>query len=286
MKLYILGNGFDLSHCLPTSYRDFYESARGTLDEADRYFHLDLSSDEIPWHDFENRLGKYNWRDLYDEHNHTDVSSDDFKPSHVYSFQDELVERADELVDAIQTEFQEWVETIDVSTARKRIVFDPASRFITFNYTSTLQEVYGVEDKDILHIHGRAGKDELAFGHGLHMEEEPEFDPESGETNRTMFSDAEGSAKAPLYAFKKQVETIISTNRSYFDTLRDISEVVVIGHSLNDVDLPYFRKIENCVPGCRWVVYCFEDVDFEHHPKQLISCGVSRDRIFLRRYDN
>ena len=73
-----------------------------------------------------------------------------------------------------------------------------------------------------------------------------------------MFSDAEASAKYPLHAFKKQVETIISKNHSYFASLRDVAEIVFIGHSLNDVDLPYFREIVNCAPTCRWVVYGFE----------------------------
>jgi hypothetical protein len=286
MKLYILGNGFDLWHGLPTSYGDFYESARDVLDEVESYFHLDLSSKASPWHDFENSLGTYNWCNLYSEHDNTDVRSEGFKPSHVYSFQDELVERADELVDSIQAQFQDWVEGIDVSAAPKRIVFDPTSRFITFNYTPTLQLAYGVEDKDILHIHGRVGKGELSFGHGVHIEEEPEFDAESGESNRTMFSDAEASAKYPLHAFKKQVETIISKNRSYFTSLMDVAEIVVIGHSLNDVDLPYFREIANCTPACRWVVYCFRESDWGHHAQQLIRCGVSRDRIFTRTYDN
>lgn len=285
MKLYILGNGFDLWHGLPTGYGDFYEYARDVLDEVASYFHLDLGNEASPWHDFENCLGTYNWRYLYDEHNNTDVRSEGFKPSHVYSFQDELVERADELVDSVQAQFQEWVEGIDVSAAPKRIALDPTSRFITFNYTLTLKQAYGIEDKQILHIHGRAGKDELAFGHGVHIEVVPEFDVESGESNRTMFSDAEASAKYPLHAFKKQVETIISKNRSYFTSLKDVTEIVVIGHSLNDVDLPYFREIANCAPACRWVVYCFRESDWEHHPQQLIRCGISRDRIFTKTYE-
>ncbi len=207
-KLYILGNGFDLWHGLPTNYRDFYEFATDLLNEVESYFDINLSAVSNPWHDFENCLGTFNWRHLYREYDYTDVSSEEFKPSHVYSFQDELVERASELVDAIQKGFHEWVEGIEVSGPPKRIAFDPRSRFITFNYTSTLQKAYGIEDSNIFHVHGQADKDELTFGHGVQIVEEPEIDPESGETNRTMFSDADGSAKYPLHAFKKPVETI------------------------------------------------------------------------------
>jgi Bacteriophage abortive infection AbiH len=96
--------------------------------------------------------------------------------------------------------------------------------------------------------------------------------------------DAEGSAKSPLYAFKKPVEEIIAKNKLHFAALSDISEVVIIGHSLNDVDLPYFREIANYATSCGWVVYCFEKSDWEHNPQQLIHCGVSRERIFTRPY--
>jgi Bacteriophage abortive infection AbiH len=286
MKLYILGNGFDLWHGLPTSYANFYAFAKATLDEVESYFHINLSKAASPWHDFENYLGTFNWRQLYHDYNYTDVRSDDFKPSHVYGFQDELVERTSELVDSIEAQFHDWVEGIDVSAARKQIVLDPTCRFITFNYTSTLQKVYGIGDKYILHIHGRAGEDELEFGHGVNIVEEPEFDVESGDSNRTIFSDAEASAKYPLHAFKKRVEAIINRNRSYFTSLRDISEIIVIGHSLNDVDLPYFREIARNATDCNWVVYCYDGSDWQHHPKQLIHCGVTKDRIFTRPYDD
>lgn len=104
MKLYILGNGFDLWHGLPTSYHHFYEFARETLNEVESYFHLDLSNEASPWYDFENCLGKFSWKSLYQEHDYTDVQAEDFKPSHVYCLQDELVERADELVESIQSQ--------------------------------------------------------------------------------------------------------------------------------------------------------------------------------------
>jgi hypothetical protein len=279
IKLYIIGNGFDLWHRLPTSYRDFYGVARDTLDEIDSYFRFDIGKDTVPWHDFENRLGTFDWRSLYEECDNTDVSSDDFKPGHVYGLEDELTERSSDLVEAIRDHFEEWVEGIDISSASKQMDFEPAARFITFNYTSTLQEIYEIEESNLLHVHGRAGKTELVFGHGVQIIEEPEFDSESGESNRTMFSDAEGSAKSPLYAFKKPVDEIIEKHRAYFAALGDISEVVIIGHSLNEVDLPYFRAIASRATRCNWSVYCFEESDWDHHPHQLIRCGIGSDRI-------
>lgn len=41
----------------------------------------------------------------------------------------------------------------------------------------------------------------------------------------------------------KDCEKVIGNNRTFFDSLRDVSRVVVIGHSLSAVDLPYFREV-------------------------------------------
>jgi Bacteriophage abortive infection AbiH len=286
IKLYIVGNGFDLWHRLPTSYRDFYGVAKDTLDEIDSYFRFDIGKDTVPWHDFENRLGTFDWRSLYEEHDNTDLRSDDFKPSDVYGLEDELTERSSDLVEAISDHFEEWVAGLDISSASKQMDFEPNARFFTFNYTSTLQELYEIEESSVFHVHGRAGKTDLLFGHGVQIIEEPEFDSESGESNRTMFSDAEGAAKSPLYVFKKPVEEIIEKHRAYFTSLGDISEVVIIGHSLNEVDIPYFRAIASHATGCNWSVYCFERSDWDHHPHQLMRCGISPARISTLPYAN
>jgi len=53
--LYVIGNGFDLWHGLPTSYRQFYEFAKDTLDELEEHYLFD-PNDDVPWYDFENAL--------------------------------------------------------------------------------------------------------------------------------------------------------------------------------------------------------------------------------------
>lgn len=64
-----------------------------------------------------------------------------------------------------------------------------------------------------MHIHGRSSTfDELIYGHGEAIEDVPELD-ENGESNRTMFSDAESAAKYPFQALQKPVfETLGITN--------------------------------------------------------------------------
>ena len=163
--------------------------------------------------------------------------------------------------------------------------FAPKSRFLTFNYTSTLQSVYGVDDKNVFHIHGRSDKsDELIFGHRKTMEEEPELD-ENGDSNRTIFSDAEGAAKYPLYALQKPVDEIIHRNREYFESLHGITDVMVIGHSLNNVDLPYFRELAQNMVGSRWFVYC-KDEEKAGCFQQLLNCDIREENIHMCMYSD
>lgn len=44
----------------------------------------------------------------------------------------------------------------------------------------------------------------------------------------------------------KKCSEVIDRNRGFFDSLRDVGRVVVIGHSLSPVDMPYFREIIRC----------------------------------------
>lgn len=281
--LYIIGNGFDLWHGLPTAYKEFYKYAKKFLDEMEVYYSRGDGSD-IPWNDFEYRLGTYDWQSFYEEYNGIDVTSESFRPSHVYGLEDELTEKSEGMVEAIKGQFMEWISDIDVSAAAPKCSFRSNAQFLTFNYTSTLQEVYKVPDSLIMHIHGNCSKyDDLIFGHGQSMEEEPDYD-ENGENTRTMFTDAESAAKSPFYDFKKPVDEIIKNNRSYFLSLSSCSEIVVLGHSINDIDLPYYCEVAKSAAGARWVIYCYNVADGPRFQCQIERCGVQSGRIEIRPY--
>lgn len=276
--LYIIGNGFDLLHGLPTRYDHFYEFAKDTLDELESYFHIDVAQGG-PWHDFENSLGTFDGELFYEAHDNSDVAAEDFRTSEADSLKDELTEQADNLVDTIRELFHAWIEGIDISVVSKKMQFDLNDRFLTFNYTSTLQLVYGIDVDNIFHIHGRSDDfDELVFGHRETMEEKPELD-ENGDSNRTLFSDAESASEYPFYAFQKPVDDLIAKNREYFESLRDITEIRVLGHSLNEIDLPYIKKVAQSVFGSKWSVYYHESKDEAHHVQQLLRCDVQMEDI-------
>ena len=278
--LYVIGNGFDLWHKLPTKYTDFYKFTEGDLDELERYFHFEYNSDK-PWSNFEEDLGKFDWKSFYDDHNHIDVTSDSFKPSMAFSLEDDLNEQSDILIEGIREKFKEWVESIQVEEAVAKFDFCKKGRFISFNYTSLLQNIYDIAADSILHIHGNVDSyDPLIFGHRESQEEEPELD-ENGDSNRTMFSDSESAAKHPFYAFQKPVNEILGDKQDYFESLCNVGTVVILGHSLNDVDIPYIRRIATEANGCKWIVSAYSKNDRIRHLSQLEKCGVKSGRVTL-----
>ncbi len=222
-------------------------------------------------------LGTYDWNELFQEWDFTDPASDAFKVSETYGLEDELVQQADELHRKIEECFCEWVDQIDPLDAHRQIEFERPSLFLSFNYTSLLEDVYGIPDSSILHIHGKA-ESGLIFGHGLEIQVEPELD-ENGDSLRTMYADAENAAKYPLHAFQKKTWEVIHDHLAYFDTLVRLSRIEVLGHSLADVDLPYFKELALRNPLCKWIVYCHTPSDFQNAVPQLGKCGVDESLI-------
>lgn len=276
--LYIIGNGFDLWHGLPTTYDSFYNRASDNLAEYEEYF-CSYANPNIPWSDFENDLGEYDWQSLYSEQELPDVSSDDFRPSYVYGLEDGISEQTEQMVQDISDEFESWVCSIDISAAKPKMSFNKNSKFLSFNYTSTLQQIYQVNPKYIKHIHGNVDNHEsIIFGHGVEVTPIEEFDKE-GESTRTMFSDAEGAARYPLQAFQKPVKSIIDLNIEWFDLLIGVDVIAILGHSLNEVDLPYFNIIASICPNAKWLVSCYSDAEHVNHRNSLCSLGIKNENI-------
>lgn len=282
ITLYVIGNGFDLHHKLPTSYSYFYQENNELLDGLSNYF--PNSHDETPWHNFEENLEKYDAEIIFSECNHLDIGDEKFKLSMLYGLEDELAEQTKNIVSDLQDAFSEWINSIEIDPDKivERLNLEPNSSYLSFNYTTTLEKIYDIPKDSILYIHGCAERyDDLIFGHGLNIDEDPQFD-EDGESLRTPFSDAISSSRYPLSALKKPVVDIINKNSIFFSSLSNLERVLIIGHSISRVDHPYFIKIkENVSNNCKWVVSYYSDEEKEEHMKNLSACGIEMKNITL-----
>lgn len=280
--LYVIGNGFDRHHKLPTSYSDFYQEYHELLDGLSDYFPNNIN--EHPWYEFEKNLGKYDAEIVFSECNHLDIGDEKFKLSMLYGLEDELAEQTENIVSNLQDAFSEWINSIEIEPGKivERLNLESNSSYLSFNYTTTLEKIYDISRESILYIHGCAERyDDLIFGHGLDIDEEPEFD-ENGESLRTPFSDSIASSRYPLSALKKPVVDIINKNSAFFSSLYNLEHVLILGHSISCIDHPYFIKIkENVSDNCKWVVSYHTDEEIEKHMRNLSACGIEMRNIIL-----
>ncbi len=282
-KLYIIGNGFDRYHGLPSRYADFYlyveENYPELLEKLNRYFDFRVD-DYYLWSHFEQDLCHYDHGGFLDTYNHIDVSSESFRLSEFYGLEDEVTEESENLVEEIREAFVTWVESFNFAEssgiAYKPLKLDAEARFINFNYTDTLEELYAIPKNKILYIHNNANAyaGGLIFGHGQRTDhaEVPTFD-EHSEPTRTSFTDAENASRVPFFAFQKDTKAVLKQHQGWYNTLRDIEEVIILGHSLGKVDWPYFRAVFKLAPHAQWKLSYYGDKErpeLQHRATSLI----------------
>lgn len=279
-NLVILGNGFDIWHRLPTAYWHFYDQYNSILEEHIHYFN-DLCDTDAEWANFEESLGSFDQDNFHDNsalQPSLEEMADD--PKLLYGFEDEISIKTDELVNEITSSFKSWVGSIKVNTATKLIELPKSFRFINFNYTTTLQDVYGVPNENILHIHGKV-KENIIFGHGRCNNV---VSKNISERDEPWFEESQKNASSVYQLLHKPVDEILERNRPQLESYGDITDIIVIGHSINDIDIPYFQCILDTYPNAKWTNYNYENLDEgidavnETHDK-LIRAGIPKAKL-------
>ena len=256
--LFIIGNGFDLEHGMPTLYGDFrrwlIENKRiDVIQELQSAFPARIKEDYLLWCDFEKALGEYdleavlNWslESLY----LTDYSLGN------QFFNNGLIDT--QLPDIIDEAFTNWVRSIPMPAKTKYENLGKDSLYLTFNYTDTLERLYSIPEQQVLHIHGRASKGErLIVGHDRTIGPADYWD----ETLDVRENNERMQRLMDMNALCKPFSDIIQRNASFFRKLNTIEDIYVIGHSCCAIDYPYFIKVKASVPkGVKWHFNPFDE---------------------------
>jgi len=281
VKLFVIGNGFDIGHnicCKYSDFRKYLEENREDILEAMEKFYYIGENSEL-WSDFETSLEEDISYDSLAEiigENSPNLASDDFSDGDWYNAQVYIEQECDELLENIRSGFEEWIGSLEISQVKRKYDLKTTDNFITFNYTDVLEKIYQIPTSKIFHIHNKVGE-ELIFGHGKSSED---FDVNKalyGDANASLSYDEYGNiesndvgheqfAENAVLAFydkmRKNTEQIIQHHSAYFEGLRDVEEIVVLGHSYNEIDFPYFKKIaESVSENTKWNLFYFSDND-------------------------
>lgn len=243
-RLYIIGNGFDRAHGLLCSYQDFKEYCKNK--DPEMYFRINLfyTDAEKFWSDFEKEMPNIDEDKLFDwattQNREWNQNWDGY-----YQFVDTIKEEVDYL-HYLPYSFRDWVLQIELTNAKPWIrLYQGNSLFLSFNYTKVLEQVYGIPSRLVNHIHGVADTETacITVGHDSTNQEIDEmFDSEND-----IEVEACKEVKDLVKDWRKDTASIIRQNSRFFDALHDVGEVFVLGHSMVSVDMPYFRRVKECV---------------------------------------
>ena len=265
MKLFVIGNGFDLDHGLNTQYKDFkeylisnydvkgfiqpptYHDESLSIEEAANFIYsvIDSAACDENWSDLEESLGRLDYSEWI---NHIDFELSSKSIFEIIRNNQENVYYYSSLIDRLQELISEWLEyTCDNSITLKfkyKKVFSNESFFLTFNYTDTLEKLYHVPKQNICHIHGMIYQD-LIIGHG---------DKNSKLSNESTIGVDEEINSVHQFLYKN-TNKIIKNNKTFFDKLSNIDEIYFIGWSFSDIDIEYLNHIINIVGNKKVIVH-------------------------------
>lgn len=280
--LYIIGNGFDLHHGMKSRFCDFknylVEEDSCLLKKLEDYF----GSDDL-WSDFEETLANLDTEQIVDEcliFLESD-SVEFWSEAYHHDYQFEIQNRIDIITENLKELFNQWILQLELpyEAINQKIELKPNSVFINFNYTDTLEQLYGVSNENIFYIHNKAVNSEvtLILGHNrnpknkksiVELYNNEDLDVRIAEGNRILDSYFEETYKS--------TGNIIQENKTFFKGLSGIKEIYILGHSLSKVDIPYFEEIIHNIDKSKtkWMISVHSIKELAHHKEVIEELGV------------
>ncbi|HHB7812202.1 MULTISPECIES: bacteriophage abortive infection AbiH family protein [Klebsiella pneumoniae complex] len=288
MRLYIIGNGFDIRHGLPTGYKHFKSYvAKNDQELYDAIEEYMPAGDE--WNELESALGEIDYELILQNSEMflASYNTDDWSDAYHHDYQYEVDKITRMLSARLKEQFTDWVKGINIADAYDSEQYIPPipreSLYFSFNYTNTLQQIYAVPDAQIIHIHGNCSyDDDLILGHSFRVEKP--LNPYIGPDQDTRIAEAYDSINEYFGNTFKPSEDIIKEESVFFSSLNNVDEVIVLGHSLAEVDGEYFAKINKSIQeNARWIVALYRG---EEKSGSLEDYDVRNSNISYVQYED
>ncbi|MEK4261869.1 bacteriophage abortive infection AbiH family protein [Paenibacillus sp. FSL L8-0499] len=307
-SLVVIGNGFDIAHRLPTKYSDFmkflkmlekepeyimgnyvYAESISPHDRKKLQFYEEIiryiPEDDL-WNSFEEALGKLDHLQLQEDNSYNliNYAADDWSESANHDYQ-EMIAQDLSFISRMPQYFSEWIVGVNTCVSRciSQNIMSENNLFLNFNYTDTLESTYSIPASKILYLHGNAlHGDRLILGHhdDSNFKEKPipafntEEEWEEWEANLSDYDDdfREQEAREEIKSyFKKTYKNtalIVQENCGFFESLTQIEEVYILGHSLSVIDMDYFKAIKEAVlKNYKWYISYYSEQDYANAQK-------------------
>ncbi len=287
MRLFIIGNGFDLNHGYKSSYLEYKKYLLSHREYTIGSFHLSdfFEDDDEMWSDFENNLEYVNFKqntNFYLGELTEDMSDKEWEReySRRSSLQDSFEETPDTILPAICESLSDFIcETTEKNAQHKdyfKKIMTNNDSYITFNYSKTLEKIYNISSSRIDYIHGIAHK-------SFHKDpdnidgtyEDPAIIFGHGNLSRKQYVSEESNPFNPnacLVDLNKYLEKQYQINEfENFVMTSTFSKIEIIGHDLGPVDLPYFDVLKKYVHNNEIINYWLWDKSKQKQKYELLK---------------
>lgn len=300
--LYIIGNGFDRAHGLETSYWDFRtylkDNAEEFLENLEHiYGFYPINDDHLfsasaleaankardallynkLWETFEYGLGHPDESDIESTCYAAIDAMKDIEFGGIEDTLNQYFEKQFKFIEKLQTYLFDWVLQISVDKAEIMRDFNDDDLFLTFNYTPVLEKIYQIDSSQICHIHGGIPPyclvpPQIGHGNKKPIEQREKWIKECVD----LYDEGGASLNRAFANFYKRTlkdtDRYLNTNKHFFNKAGDMDEVQIIGHSLGEVDMPYFRELPDDIP---WTVFYRDNNDKDTFEKRIREIGAT-----------
>lgn len=303
MRLFIIGNGFDIFHELKTKYSDYREALDETIvSKFEKMTSNSGMTKEATWRDIEAALGVC-WNSL--QSSFFSLYSNSFNDC--IELETDMEQDFSFIFDFTGVLFYDFINKAQSKDAEPRFHFEKDDIFVNFNYTNTLERVYSISPERILHIHGMLdniqpsgflGSDILPSFNSIEEAEVSEPIVKAKYWNSDLVRSKIQFGAYPVFPYSGSItddrtlheiqrmhELFVKNPEQNMDKLQKfiseyhpeiIDEVIISGPSIGECDLPYFVKIlMPTLKHSKWSFYCFSPKDMENYTSICAANGIT-----------
>lgn len=182
---------------------------------------------------------------------------------------------------------KKWIDSIELNIMKRSKIIQEETNdlFLTFNYTLLLEEIYGIDSNNVLHIHGSVDGwygYQPVIGHGDYSkiietrEQAHKAQEEYLEKEASIYNAIANYYERTL----KDVQHFKRINNQFFKSLNEVTEIFIVGHSLGEVDKIYFQEIKkNVNDDIKWNISYHEEKDRAEYKNSILSLGIKEENV-------
>jgi len=281
-RLYIIGNGFDIYHGINSRYSNFKDYVEDNDNDLYEMLEEYFDTDSL-WSDFEETLAHIDIDTIVDDAENYLVSygAENWSDANHHDYQYEIQRVVDIVTKQLKQHFTDWILQLDIPN-NPQLTLDKHSKYLTFNYTDTLESVYNISARNIVYIHNKALNQDsvLILGHSRNPASSSSYSGQNDEDTDTRVAEGNYILDEYFNDTYKNTTTLIRDYRDYFNGLSTIKEIFVLGHSISPVDIEYFRTVRNMVDSdAIWKVSYYGNEQRQENMDKIANLGVDRSKI-------